>query len=79
MKKVTAKNMFEPPNRADYDEGMLGDTAYEWAVERWQMENHKLGPGYAKSVASELPDTRVNRMGVHQVGKSNKLRLNFVE
>ena len=66
--------MFDPPQRKDYDPGMLGDTAYQWAMERYMMENHKLGPGYAASVANDLEETRVNQNGVKQTGKSNKIR-----
>ena len=67
----------QPPSRADYDEGMLGDTRFEWAMERWQMKNHKLGAGYAASFADDLKNgrdsTRINQRGIEQTGTSMKL------
>lgn len=77
MKKTTSGNMFAAPKREDYDPTMLGDTAFEWATERWLMENHKKGPGYAKSVANELTsmeESRVNPNGVEQTGRSMNIR-----
>ena len=65
------------PKRSDYDEGMLGDTRYQWAVERWEMENHKKGAGFAASYAADLGmgrgDTRINPNGLEQMGTSMKL------
>ena len=76
--KTNAPEAFQPPVRSDYDEGMLGDTSFEWAMERWKMENHKLGPGYAASYAADLKsgreDTRINQSGVKQTGTSMKLK-----
>ena len=72
-KKINAK-----PSRADYDPGGLGDTRYQWAIERWMMENHKLGPGFAASYAKDLgngrDETRINQNGVEQTGTSMKLK-----
>ena len=72
-KKINAR-----PKRSDYDEGKLGDTRFEWAMERWMMENHKLGPGFAASYAKDLgnggDETRINPNGVKQTGKSMKLK-----
>ena len=71
------KTINAKPQRSDYDEGMLGDTRYEWAVERWLMENHKKGPGFAKSYAADLNNsrnsTRINQNGVQQSGTSMKI------
>ena len=76
--KTNAPDVFKPPSRANYDEGMLGDTRFKWAMERWMMENHKLGPGYAASYAADLRngrgDTRINQSGVKQTGTSMKLK-----
>ena len=72
-KKINGK-----PSRADYDPGGLGDTRYQWAMERWMMENHKLGAGYAASSAKDLGmgrgETRINQQGVQQTGTSMKLK-----
>ena len=69
MKKINAR-----PSRGDFDPGRLGDTRYEWAMERWMMENHKLGPGFAASYANDLKsgrgETRINPNGVKQTGTS---------
>ena len=73
-----SERMFEPPQRSDFDPGKLGDTRYQWAMERWQMKNHKLGPGYAASVAKDIgsgrDDSRVNPNGIEQKGTSMKVR-----
>ncbi len=72
------KKINAAPSRSDYDPGQLGDTRYEWAMERWLMENHKLGPGYAASSAKDMGsgrgDTRINQQGVKQTGTSMKLK-----
>lgn len=72
-KKINAR-----PSRSDFDPGALGDTRYEWAVERWMMENHKLGPGFAASYSNDLgngrDDTRINQKGVEQKGTSMKIK-----
>ena len=72
------KEINSRPKRSDYDAGRLGDTRYQWAVERWMMRNHKLGPGYAASSAADLgngrDDSRINPQGVEQRGTSMKLK-----
>ena len=78
-KKMSSKSKINAkPSRADFDPGELGDTRYQWAVERWMMENHKLGAGYAASSAADLgngrDDSRINPQGVEQKGTSMRLK-----
>ena len=74
-----SERMFEPPQRSDFDEGRLGDMRFQWAMERWQMKNHKKGPGYAASYAADLQksgrdEPRINPNGVEQTGTSMKAK-----
>ena len=52
---------------------------FQWAMERWQMKNHKKGPGYAASYAADLQksgrdEPRINPNGVEQTGTSMKAK-----
>ncbi len=41
LDRARSSKMFAPPQRAEFDEGNLGDTRYEWAVQRYNMERAK--------------------------------------
>lgn len=38
LARAKSAKMFSPPQRAEFDEGRLGDTRYEWAMQRYMME-----------------------------------------